>query len=84
MVDSASAQIELLRQEFSRHEERDQDRFGEVREDMKDHGDAITLLREGQANMKGRMTVVGGLAIVLIPVLTEIVHAFFEHPGAGK
>jgi hypothetical protein len=83
-MDAATQQIGFLRDDFAKHEQRDVERFGEVREDLKEHSAAIGKLQAQQANMAGRLTVVGGLAIVLIPVLTEIVHAWIEPHIAGK
>lgn len=79
---SGSGEVRLLREEFYKHEERDENRFSEVREDLKEHGSSISVLNQKVANMSGRMTVLGALAILLIPVLTEVVHAFFG-PHAG-
>lgn len=83
MADTASGEVRLLRGEFDKHEERDERRFAEVREDLKEHGESINGLDRKVANMSGRMTVLGALAILLIPVLTEIVHAMFG-PHIGK
>lgn len=63
MAEAASGEIRLLREQFNRHEDRDLADFDEVKKDIGD-------LQVKFANLMGRMTVVGGLAIFLIPILT--------------
>lgn len=92
---TASAEISILRDHIkdqvsgfyhslNDHAQRDDQRFGELREDLKEVRDEQRDQRQNIQDLNRKIATYGGVALVVIPLLTELVNVWFGPHASGK
>ena len=74
--------LTLLREDFRLHTDHDSMRFAEVRDDLIEQRKETGKLREAVAGMQAKLLILGGVAVVVIPLLTQLAGALFGAPHA--
>lgn len=74
--------LALFREEFRLHADQDMAHFSEVREDLIEQRKETVSLREAVAGMQAKLLILGAVAVLVIPILTQVAGALFgAHSG---